>query len=314
MNPATARTGEIVSIAQYATELARRGIAVLPGSSGTYWIRHEPGALMRLPAFCTAAPEPGETRRALAGARAAVLSYLLEPDERHPANAWLYLCTDQGYALDKLPPAMRRNVRRALDELRIAPLTADELLAQGAQPFCDTRRRNGLSDGTVDEFRRQFSRRAGCPGHVFWGAWKGNALAGFLFVVEVDDWVELISFSTTSLLSSRPNDALFFFALSHYLTERRFRVVSYGVSSVQAQSGRTGLHAFKMKVGFEAYPVHRVFVLHPLLRPLANRITLWGIGTALRIWSGHRLLRKAGGVLACVLGKGERPDGFAAVS
>jgi hypothetical protein len=196
---------------------------------------------------------------------------------------------------------MRRNVRRGLRELRIEPITSDQLLAHGAQAFCDTRRRVGLSDGTPEDFRRRFTWQAKCPAYVFFGAWKDDQLAAFLSITEVEDWAEIGCFSADALLSFRPNDALFFYALSYYLTEKEYRLVSYGLSSIQAKSNRDGLHVFKTKVGFEARPVHRAFVLHPLLRPLANRITLWGMNTALRFRSRDRHLKKAGGALAAIL-------------
>lgn len=264
-----------LSIAEYATELARSGTRVLPGAAGTFWTGCEPCALVRYPTFHLAPPTPSEVRQSLWRGRAAVLSYLLEPDELHPANVWLYLCTDRGYALKKLTPAMRRNVRRGFRELRITAITSDELLSYGMQAFCDTRRRVDLNDGTPEEFRRRFTLRARCPGHVFLGAWREDKLAAFLSITEVDDWAEIEGcFSVDSLLNFRPNDALMFSVLTHYLVERSCRVVSYGVSSIQAESNEAGLHTFKTKVGFEAKPVYRAFVLHPLLRPFANRLTL----------------------------------------
>ncbi len=63
-----------------------------------------------------------------------------------------------------------------------------------------------------------------------------------------------------------------------------------------------GLHIFKKKVGYEARPVYRAFALHPLLRPLANRFTLWSLNTALRLKPEDRHLKKAGNALACMLG------------
>ena len=176
-----------LSIAEYASELARHGSRVLPGAPGTFWVSYETRAMMRLPVFHMAPPSPHEVREVLWRARAALVSNLLEPDERHRANAWLYVCTDRAYALDKLVPAMRRNVRRGLRELRIGPITSDQLLAHGVQAFCDTRRRVGLSDGTPEEFQRRFTLRARCPGHVFLGAWKDDKLAAFLSITEVDD-------------------------------------------------------------------------------------------------------------------------------
>jgi hypothetical protein len=71
-------------------------------------------------------------------------------------------------------------------------------------------------------------------------------------------------FSADALLNSRPNDVLFFYALSRYMSKEGCRAVSYGVSSFQAVSNKDGLHAFKTKVGFEAIPIHRAFALHLL--------------------------------------------------
>ena len=48
--------------------------------------------------------------------------------------------------------------------------------------------------------------------------------------------------------------------------------------------------------------MHRAFVAHPLLRPFVNPLTLWGVNTVLRFRPGDRRLKKAGGVLACMLG------------
>lgn len=291
------------SVTDYAADLARIGVKILPGGPGTFWSRHESGSMLRRPTFHVGPPDPNEVRKVLWRGWAAIASYLLEPDERHPANTWLYLCTDHSYALEKLTPAMRRNVRRGLKELMIAPLTSEQLLVHGTQAFCDTRRRVGLSDGTPEEFRQRFTTHARLAEHVYLGAWRDNQLVTFLSIIEVDDWVEFEGcFSMDALRQYRPNDTLIYSALCHYLVERRCRLVTYGLSSIQAESNTAGLHRFKMKVGFEARPVHRAFAAHPLLRPFVNQLTLWIVDSALRFRSGDRRLRKAGGVLASMFG------------
>jgi hypothetical protein len=293
----------IPTLAEYAAGLREQGRPILQSSGGTFWVWYEMGAMMRLPTFRIEPPSKDEVREVLWRGRTALAMYLLPPDERHTANSWLYICTDDSYALDKLAPAMRRNVNRGFKELKIAPLSLEQLLAHGVQAFCDTRQRIGLSDGTAEGFRRRFTLRGGCRGHVFLGAWKYAELAAFLSIAEVDDWAEIVGcFSMDSLLQSRPNDTLFFYALSHYLTERRFRLVSYGLSSIQAVSNAIGLHAFKTKIGFEAKPVHRIFEAHPLLRPFLNAATLWAVKKALSLVPRDRRLKKAEGMLACILG------------
>ncbi len=290
------------SLTEYGADLARSGIKVFPGASGTFWTRHESGAMMRRPTFYTGRPAPHEVQKVLWSTSAALASYLFEPDEHHPANAWLYVCTDSNYALDKLAPAMRRNVRRGLKELTIAPLNPEQLLAHGSQAFCDTRRRAGLSDGTPEEFRHFLTSNTSLPEMVFLGAWKENQLAAFLTITEVEDWAEIGCFSMDALLEYRPNDTLMYSTLFHHLVERNCRVVSYGLSSIQAESNAAGLHRFKLKVGFEARPVYRAFVPHPLLRPFVNRLTLWGINQVLQLKPQDRRFKKAGGAVASMLG------------
>lgn len=297
---------ETRSLEEYAKDLATSGARVVLGSQGTFWVQYESGSMMRIPTFFLEPPAAQEVRRVLWTGRVPLASYCLEPDERHPANAWLYVCTDQNYALEKLAPPVRRNVRRGLKELKIAPLTRAEMLAHGLQAFCDTRTRTGVSDGTPEGFHLYF--RQDLPEQIYLGAWKDDQLGAFLTIREVDDWAELGCFSMNALLQYRPNDTLMYTALSHYLVKRRFRLVSYGLSSIQAESYAAGLHRFKTKIGFEARPVHRAFVPHPLLRPFTNKRVLWGVNTALRLKPGDRRLKKAGGALAYILGEIKMPD------
>jgi hypothetical protein len=297
-----------LAIAEYAAGLARHGVRIVPGASESFWIRHEVGAMLRVPTFHRAPPTAHELGQVFWRGPAAVVSYLVDPDERHPANAWLYLCRDRAYALDKRSRSMPRNVRQGLKAFRITPLTLEQVLASGFQAFNDTLHRVGLSGGGPEEFHRSFAWRAKVPGHVFLGAWKDAHLVAFLSIIEVADWAEIEgSYSQDVWLPLKPNDALLFTALSQYLMGGRARLVSYGLSSIQAPSNEVGLHEFKTRVGFEALPVHRAFRLHPLLHPLANRLTRWGVNSVLRVSPGNRRLKKVDGVLAALSGEHRLP-------
>jgi hypothetical protein len=247
-------------------------------------------------------PVPGEVRKMLIQGPAAVASYIVKPDENHPANAWLYVCTDRSYTLEQLPHSMRKNVRRGLKEFKIEFIAPDTFLLHGAKPFCDSRLRSGLSDGTEKEFYRRFGARARCPGHVILGAWNHDRLAAFLFITLVEDWaINEGPFGANEFLHLRPNDALLFWELSHYMAQGICGGVSAGLSSIQLDAAEKGLHIFKTKAGFEARAVHRVFVLHPFLRPLANRISLWLMKKVLQFRPDNRGLLKAVGVMSYLL-------------
>src|SRR5262249_5768980 len=159
-----------------------------------------------------------------------MVSYLREPDEHHPPNTWLYICTDRAYALDKLSSSRRRNLRLGFKKLRVAPLTADQLFAHGAQAFCDTCRPVGLSGGTPEGFHQFATASIRLPEHIFLGAWKDNQLAAFLSILEVDDWADIEgTYSMDALLRYKPNEALIYSALFHYLVERSYRLVFNGI-------------------------------------------------------------------------------------
>lgn len=295
------------TLREYVESLRKAGVKVSQGSGGAYWVASG-GVVRRLPTFHVGTPGESEADHALRTTGALIASYVHEPDEDHAANAWLYLCRDHDYSLRKVAPAMRRNVHRAMRELTIVPLAATELLAHGGPAFCDTRRRNGLDDGTLRGFRRYFASRGRIsrPGTTNLGAWKNGELAAFATVLHLDDWAELRCFSMDSMLRHRPNDALLYVVLSQYLVKQECRVVSFGLSSIQANTSAAGLHRFKRKVGFGARRVHRAFVLHPFVRPLANRVALTVahrmVNAALVVRPRDRRLRKLGGVLACMRG------------
>ena len=80
-------------------------------------------------------------------------------------------------------------------------------------------------------------------------------------------------------------------------------MVSYGLSSIQAVSNAAGLHKFKTKLGFEARPVHRAFVAHPLLRPFDRTASRTGRRRAAGARPGNRVLKKCDGVLSTMLGR-----------
>jgi len=293
-----------LTLQAYISQLKKTGGKIVIGEDGTFWIRYEVGAMVRMPTFSVELPSQKELREMFWNKGVACVSYILEADERHPQNAWLYVSTDRLYNLSKLGKGTKWSIKQGLKSLRIEPIKGDELLKHGFEAFSDTRKRVGLSDGTPEEFRRRFTKQTRVSGHTFFGAWHVDQLVAFLSIIDVEDWVEIEgSFSMTAFLKHYPNDTLLFSILTYYLLERRKRLVSYGLSSLQATANKAGLHAFKTKIGFEAKPVHRVFVLHPILRPFVNQLTFLGLNAALRLRPRNRVLKKIRGVLALILGK-----------
>ena len=287
-----------LSIAEYAYQLERSGHSVAVDNSGTYWRRADGGALVRMPTMELSEPSPNEVNRILWTRRAPVVSYIAEPDETHPADAFLYLCRDRSYSLEKVPKNARLCIRKAISALQFGWLNQESLLQHGFPAFRDTRVRNGLSDSSLEAFRLNYGRWFDIPANGALGAWKDGALVAFFTTTTVDDWADIGGQSTNAGLAFSPNNGLVHHLLTYFLTERGLRAVSYGLSSIQEHSSAEGLHQFKIRVGFEAIPVRRIFVVHPLLRPFANRFSLAMGHGALRLLPGNRLLKKGCGMLA----------------
>ena len=252
-----------------------------------------------------AAPE--EVREVLWRHKATLASYVCRPDAEHGHNAWLYLCENQGYRLEDLGPPARRDTRRALRSFRFGFVDPPKFLELGVEAYCDTRRRIGFSDGVPDAFRKKYARFAENPAHRVVGAWAGESLAGYATLVVVDDWVEIYPYAADDHLKGCPVNGLVHFVLDYFLVQNMYRLVNYGLSSIQEETKAQSLHAFKKKVGFECHPVHRAFVLHPLLQPLANPMSLWTLRACTRLFPGSDVVSRAAGVISTCLGNSHLP-------
>ncbi len=274
------------SLADYARGHAGSGLRIYPGSASTWWLQYEVGALMRFPIFAVHPPGPKELTDLFWKRRAPLLTYLLEPTPARPADALVYVCSDSHYNLKALEHRVQGNVKRGLREFQIRPVKLEEVMRFGERAFIDTGRRHGWTNVTGAHFRSYLGSPATLCGNRFFGAWRENELAAFAGLIEVDDWVEVrVRFSTDASLGLRPNDALLFHILSHYLAEREFRIVSAGTSSVDPAANTPGLHRFKVKLGFQAVPIRRVFCFHPLLRVFDCRASLLLLSAAAK-WIG----------------------------
>ncbi len=288
-----------MNLTEYCERLREGGFKVVLGSGKTVWVSHERFSMLRQPAFAVDTPSRDEIRNVFKQSHAAMLSFGIRPSDKCAANSSLYLCTDSEYCIEKLGQSARSHIRRGLDEFDIRFLEPSQILTLGMQSYCDTLARTGQSIEHRESFESFF--RASRLEKKYLGALKGEYLAAFLMVTEVDDWISIGAYSANEFLSLRPNNALIYFVLQHYLVEKGIRVATYGLSSVQASSSAEGLNRFKLKMGFESIPVHRVFIINPLFRPLVNRFSWKLAKEMLRFSPKHPLLKKAEGALRTAL-------------
>jgi len=289
-----------MDLERYAEELKGYGRRVIPGSERSLWVSHSRFAMQRQPVFALHTPAQKELHEVFRRSWASVLSFATTPSDLAPPNGYLYLCQNPRYSIESLGRSARSKVRCGLREFEIRFMPHSEFLSKGAQAYCDTIRRNGFRGRyTAQDFATGYFHLQ--PGTKYVGAFRDSSLAAFLMVVEVDDWVSIGSFSADEFLPLRPNNGLLYFAVRHYLCERKMRVVSYGLSSLQTRSNAEGLHVFKVNMGFDAMPIRRGLVVNPLLRPLVNGASWVLVKSLLRLSRNHPLLRKAEGAMRMAL-------------
>jgi len=288
-----------MNLNDYCEQLKAGGSKVVVGSEQTLWVSHERFSMLRQPAFALHRPSREEMRDVFKRSHAAALTFITEPSETRAINSSLYLCTDKEYSLRKLGKGARYDTSRGLNEFEIRFMDHYEIRSLGEQAYRETFARVGLSANKRDPFEVRF--RQPVSETCYLGALKGDRLAAFLLITEVDDWVAIAGYSANEFLPLRPNNALVYYALQHYIVERKFRVVSYGLSSLQAVSRAEGLHQFKLKMGFECIPVHRAITFNPLVRPVINRASWKLLNGLLKLSPRNPMLKKAEGALRVAL-------------
>lgn len=124
-------------------------------------------------------------------------------------------------------------------------------------------------------------------------AFTENYLQDLVINYEImSDW---ITKEETQQRKFCPNNTLADFVLNYFLKEGQCNVVSYGLSSIQEDSGSEGLHNYKVRVGFQPINVDRSFVLHSYISPVKKQIGLL-LSILLKILPKNRKLKKAQGI------------------
>jgi uncharacterized protein (UPF0248 family) len=281
----------------YLNDLKKQGSKIFISKNYTPWIEMEKISLMRFPLYNFQYPQKEELEEVLAQKKILLASFVVKPSEQQDANAVLYICSDQNYCLKSLPSSMQRNIKKAKKELYIKQIFYDEFIDKGMLAFKDTRTRVGLNDGTEAHFKDKFLGLKELKTYKIWGAFLGEIVIAYIIANEAECWAELSLYSATDYLNYRPNDYLMFYILNYYLVERKFVFVSYGLSSIQFDSNKDGLHRFKLKIGFNPIPVHRVFIIRKSLFFLKSKTFKIIFRILIKIYKSNRRFKKIEGVL-----------------
>ena len=267
----------------------------VPHSDEYAWINYEKYAVVRYPFFNFSSPTPEEIKTIFKKSGAAVLSYSL-PCPETEANTWWYVCRKFDPANMKFTFA--KSVKRGLKSFTVREITAEELIRCGFQAYSETRKRIGLTDYNISDFKKKYSPAVMNASNYLLGAFSGAHLAACHVVNIFNNYVEGAGvLSCNDALKDCPNDILIYTLFDEFLNKRKYSLVSYGFSSIQEKKENDGLHKFKIKCGFEAVPVKRVFVVNPKYKLFINPATENVLSMADKLFPGNRMLRKALGIL-----------------
>lgn len=284
------------SMKEYYSEVRGSGIDAVKGDNNYLWIKYEGLSAIRFPEFNTSKPTKEEISRVFKELKCLLLNYTLLPENKY-ANSKLYNCTNNDYELQQLSKNARRDIRIAQRNLQFGFASWQEILDCGLKAFADTRMRVGLSDGNEKSFRRRFTQFRKNQAHKVVAAWLDKEIIAFMSLIVMQDFVVIQgSFSTNDHKKFCPNNGLVDFVNNYFLKVKGFSTVCYGLSSVQENTGEEGLHLYKVRVGFEAIPIQRVFILHPLIAPFKGIIRLlfrW----LKYLLPENRPIKKASGIL-----------------
>ncbi|MEI7935621.1 MAG: hypothetical protein WCK27_02930 [Verrucomicrobiota bacterium] len=299
---------QITTLDRYADDNRRLGFRFIPSPEGKwYWIQHERFSVVRLPTFITDLPSGSDLNAVFWRHQVALVSFIIEPDETHPANSCLYTC--EQYDHEKLDKKERASIRRALAMTRFDFIDMDTLIEHGFEAYHDTRGRAGFSDCSREGFLTTMTPLRETYGINVIGCWgEDGSLAGFLIFLLFDHFAEAVMHCSASrFFRTNLNNGLYHHLTDFSVNRMKRAILSIGLSSLQLGT-KSGLHAFKVSAGFEANQVHRTFVLHPLLRPLVNRATYPAFRALQKHFPRSRSLRKLIGVLCVMLNMRENGE------
>lgn len=269
----------------------------LPGDH-SYWTPQSRWMANRMPPHSVDELTDPSRRRIVSNFRTLALSYAITATDFHSANAVNYVCTGP-YQLDFLSSNTRSKVRRGMKRFNVRRCNPGEVIENGYLAAYDTKRRVGATPAGVAQ-HRLWIEQLDQDGYQLWGAvHESGEIAAWAAVLAVDNWAIIpVERSQDRFRRDYANNALLFGILEDLLSNGTTKSVSYGWSSLQANSRIETLHDFKLSMGFQAIPLRRVVWFRaPIGSVVRSRFARGIITTALRSRPNSYHLGKAAGLI-----------------
>lgn len=177
------------------------------------------------------------------------------------------------YQLDCVSRQTRQNVRKGLACVRIERVSFDHLAREGWTMRAETLARQGRPRAETKAWWTKLCLSAvGLQGFEAWGAFhEGRLVASLVAYLARGTFLMLYQQSLTEFLRFGVNNALGFVFTQSALARPEVRQLSYGLESLDAS---WTVDEFKLRMGYEAFPVRQRVYFHPALKPFIGGASL----------------------------------------
>jgi hypothetical protein len=285
--------------------LQRQGQRVIRTDS-SYWHSEGLHVYQAFPYHWLIQPSGQELRELTSRHHAVALRYSMPLNRGPETDGYHVVYTAQDYDLDALTAWARKNVRRGLRSCSVGPISFARYVEEGWALRVDTlaRQQRRIKESR-DDFRRKYSAAADLDGFEVWAAEVDHRLAATLVIFQMDAWGYMIYQQChRDYLREHVNNALSFGVTQNLIRRPNIRGIFYGMRSLDAPPS---VDEFKLRMGYQAQPVHQRVLFHPYLAPLVNRYSHRVAKTLAAVNPANRFLAKAEGMMhLCLAGK--RPN------
>ncbi len=201
---------------------------------------------------------------------------------RYPSLKWsglpsgLYVCRRKDYDIPVLHRNFRRLVKQGLTSCEIRPLTEKELIVDGLRINREGLKRQGRYDPEFGN-RKQWSRFARAvqesPAIAAIGALVDGRVTSYAITYSEGAWVHIL-YKMTSLEfdDDHPSQVLDFTITRSALADPSVEAVSMGWAPLVPLSG---IHDYKIRLGYDYEPQNSVIRLSPALQRTAGSRLAW---------------------------------------
>lgn len=261
----------------------------------TYWCEANTRVLQAFPYDRLISPSEEELKDLVLRKHILALRYSTPLDS--PCGKLSYhVYIQRPYDINDVWNKERKSVLKGLSHADFRPISFTQLATEGWLLQEDTlRRQNRTSSMNQKTWETLCLAAENLPGFEVWGGFIGTELAAALFTVRIgSSYHMLYETSHRKFKSYQVNAALFYHVTCEYLSRQGIDEVFFTLESLDAHKN---IDLFKFRLGFKPRPVRQRIVLHPVLRPIANRFTCHFFSRILQYRPDNNFISKANGIL-----------------